>query len=55
PSPYYDRLVDVMEELMKFTYLTRGVSDYMTDRYSERKEDAERLSTLKVVRSRRDS
>ncbi|MGB6324580.1 MAG: arsenical resistance protein ArsH, partial [Methylocella sp.] len=37
PSPYYDRLVDVMEELMKFTYLTRGVSDYLTSRYSERK------------------
>jgi arsenical resistance protein ArsH len=44
PSPYYDRLVDVMEELMKFTYLTRGVSDYFTSRYSERKEDAEKLS-----------
>jgi arsenic resistance protein ArsH len=38
PSPYYDRLVDVMEELMKLTYLTRGVSDYLTNRYSERKE-----------------
>ncbi len=49
PSSYYDRLVDVMEELMKFTYLTRGVSDYLANRYSERKEDAERLSTLKVV------
>ena len=44
PSPYYDRLVDVMEELMKFTYLTRGVSDYLTSRYSERKQDAEKLS-----------
>ncbi|HXN89651.1 MAG TPA: arsenical resistance protein ArsH [Methylocella sp.] len=44
PSPYYDRLVDVMEELMKFTYLTRGVSDYLTSRYSERKEGAEKLS-----------
>ena len=39
PSPYYDRLVDVMEELVKFTYLTRGVSGYLTSRYSERKED----------------
>jgi arsenical resistance protein ArsH len=48
-SPFYFRLVDVMEELMKFTYLTRGVSDYLTNRYSERKEDAEKLSTLKVV------
>ena len=44
PSPYYDRLVDVMEELMKFTYLTRGISGYLTSRYSERKEAAERLA-----------
>lgn len=44
PSPYYDRLVDVMEELMKFTYLTRGVSHHLTDRYSERKEAAEKLA-----------
>jgi arsenic resistance protein ArsH len=46
PSLYYDRLVDVMEELMKFTYLTRGASDCLTSRYSERKEkgDAEKLS-----------
>ena len=44
PSAYYDRVVDVMEELVKFTLLTRDVSPYLVDRYSERKESADELS-----------
>jgi len=43
PSPFYNRMVDVMEELMKFTILTRSCASYLTDRYSERVEDAEKL------------
>jgi arsenic resistance protein ArsH len=43
PSAFYNRMVDVMEELMKFTLLTRSCSDYLTDRYSERVETAEKL------------
>ncbi|MGA8784197.1 MAG: arsenical resistance protein ArsH, partial [Polaromonas sp.] len=44
PSAYYDRVVDVMEELVKYTLLTRDVSPHLVDRYSERKESAEALS-----------
>ena len=44
PSPFYDRVVDVMEELVKFTVLTKDRKDYLLDRYSERKESAAELS-----------
>ena len=44
PSAYYDRIVDVMEELVKFTLLTRDRTDYLVDRYSERRESAADLS-----------
>jgi arsenic resistance protein ArsH len=39
-SPYRDRLVDVMEELVRFTLLTRDLRDPLVDRYSERREAA---------------
>jgi arsenic resistance protein ArsH len=51
PSPFYNRMVDVMEELMKFTHLTRGRSAYLTDRYSERVETREELSKRVNIRS----
>ena len=42
-SPFYDRVVDVMEELVKFTVLLRDQQAFLVDRYSERKESAEQL------------
>ena len=44
PSAYFDRVVDVMEELIKFTLLSRDVAPYLVSRYSERKESAQELS-----------
>jgi len=43
PLAYYERVVDVMEELVKFALLTRDRPDYLTDRYSERREAADKL------------
>jgi arsenic resistance protein ArsH len=43
PSPFYNRMVDVMEELVKFTYITRDLADDLVDRYSERVETHEEL------------
>lgn len=44
-SSWYDRIVDVTEELFKITLLLKGHKDYLADRYSERKESHEELST----------
>ena len=51
PSSYYERVVDVMEELVKFTLLTRDVSPFLVDRYSERRESAEELAKRVNIRS----
>lgn len=51
PSAYYERVVDVMEELVKFTLLTRDAAGYLVDRYSERRESAAQLSARVNQRS----
>lgn len=51
PSAYYNRIVDVMEELMKFTLLLRDRSAYLTNRYSERVESAEQVAKRVSQRS----
>lgn len=50
PLPLVDLIVDVTEEQMKFTLLTRDRADYLVDRYSEQKETATAL--MKRVKSR---
>ncbi len=40
-SAFRDRVVDVMEELMRFTYLTRHQADFLVNRYSERSKEKE--------------
>ncbi len=45
PSAYYDRIVDVLEELVRFTVLLRPHADQLVDRYSERVERDDPVDT----------
>ncbi|WP_372019284.1 arsenical resistance protein ArsH [Tistrella mobilis] len=50
PSAYYDRIVDVMEELVRFTILLRPHAGQLVDRYSERREAGQRAgATAELV------
>ncbi|WP_406666754.1 arsenical resistance protein ArsH [Gallaecimonas sp. GXIMD1310] len=55
PSPFYNRIVDVMEELMKFTLLLRDNKASFVDRYSERVESAEAVSRRVNQRASQES
>jgi arsenic resistance protein ArsH len=52
PSAYYDRIVDVMEELVRFTILMRPHTAQLTDRYSERKEEAAKVEARLLAPTR---
>jgi arsenic resistance protein ArsH len=55
PSSYYNRVVDLMEDLVKFTFLTRDVSNYLTDLYSERKGQSDTRNLKLLIRADRTS